>query len=948
MFSGKIGVPMEGLAELGRLVASQGAVLLKNEKETLPIQKGEKVAIFGRCQIEYYRSGTGSGGAVNVPYTTNLLDGMRQIEGVQVDEALASIYADFIRENPFDNGGGGWAAEPWFQKEMPLDDALAKEVAERNDKAVVVIGRTAGEDKDNVDAPGSYQLTEVELQMLKTVCAHFDKVIVALNVSNIIDMSFMCDKDCKDSIQSVIYLWHGGIEGGNAAADVLTGRVTPSGKLSDTIVYNLQDYPSTEGYGDPYISYYKEDIYVGYRYFETFAPDKVMFPFGYGLSYTKFEMQGSMGYDGQKLTVSAKVKNIGDRYAGKEVVQVYVEAPQGKLGKASRSLVGFAKTSLLIPGQEETVTIEIPKYYLASYDDSGATGHKSCYVLEAGEYHVYIGDSIRCLQRLSMQQTKGNEIGSLQIEDLEVIEQLSEAAAPVKAFDRLVAGQMKADGTYQETYAQVPLKTIDIAGRIQANMPSFLTITGDQGIRFKDVQAGKATLDDFVAQLNEAQLATLVRGEGMCSEKVTPGTAAAFGGVSDDLASYGIPVGCCADGPSGIRMDNGAKATQLPIGTLLACTWDAPLVEKMSQLLGKELVRNEIDSLLGPGLNIHRNPLNGRNFEYFSEDPLLTGKMAAAVVRGIASVGTTGTMKHFACNNQETGRQNVDAIVSERALREIYLRGFEIGVKEGHATSIMTTYNPLNGYWNASNYDLNTTILRKEWGFEGIVMTDWWARMNDVEEGGAPNIKDTRSMIRSQNDLFMVVSNNGAEVNTHGDNTLEALKEGKLTLGEMQRCAKNILTFLLKSHAANRPVKTPVVQKIAAWNETNEAEAQRTAILSATAMTAIDGTVTVPVSKVCGTELSGVKHFAIEINEAGQYDVKANICSTESDRAQQVCQVSLNGVTFVTFQINGNGGRWVLQKLARVELESGRYDLELKFITPGMQIEYMELTKWDK
>ena len=935
MFSGKIGVPMEGLAEFGRLVAAQGAVLLKNEGEALPLKKGEKIAVFGRCQIEYYRSGTGSGGAVNVPYTTNLLDGLRSAEGIEVDEQLVKVYEDFIKDNPFDTGGGAWAAEPWFQKEMSLSDELAKEVAGRCDKAVVVIGRTAGEDKDNVDAPGSYQLTDIEMQMIETVCAHFDKVIVALNVSNLIDMSFMLHPKCKDAIKSVIYVWHGGMEGGNAAADVLTGKVTPSGKLSDTIVYDLKDYPSTEGYGNPDVSYYKEDIYVGYRYFETFAPDKVMFPFGFGLSYTQFSMHAGMNYDGQKLTVSAKVKNVGDTYAGKEVVQVYVQAPQGKLGKAKRSLVGFAKTGLLAPGQEETVTIEIPNYYLASYDDSGVTGHKSCYVLEAGAYDVYVGNNVRDTQLLRMQTTKGNSMGSLWIEELEVIHEHSEACSPVKAFDRLKAGAVKEDGTFEENYEAVPLRTVDVAGRIQAHMPSFLSITGDQGIKFNDVKEGKATLDQLVAQLNENQLATLVRGEGMCSEKVTPGTAAAFGGVSDELAAYGIPVGCCADGPSGIRMDNGAKATQLPIGTLLACTWDAPLVEELSEFLGKELVRNEIDSLLGPGLNIHRNPLNGRNFEYFSEDPLLTGKMAAAVVRGLASVGTTGTMKHFACNNQETGRQNVDAIVSERALREIYLRGFEIGVREGQATSIMTTYNPMNGFWNASNYDLNTTILRGEWKFDGIVMTDWWARMNDVELGGAPDIKDTRSMVRAQNDLFMVVSNNGAEVNTHGDNTMAALEEGKLTLGELQRCAKNIIRFLLKSHAANRPVKGPKPLKITAASNVDIAPSVKEE----------GGKLVVPVLEVYGKDLTGVKHFALEVTEGGYYDIKVNVCSTESDRAQQVTQMSLNGVTFSTFQINGNGGRWVLQKLARVELEPGCYDLEIKFIVPGMQIEYMELEK---
>lgn len=926
----KIGIPMEGLADLCRVAAAQGAVLLKNEENVLPFKEGEKVAVFGRCQLDYYKSGTGSGGAVNVEYTTNLIGGLRSAFEGLVDEELAAVYERFVQENPFDNGGGGWAAEPWFQKEMPLSDEVAAAAAVRADKAVVVIGRTAGEDQDNADAPGSYRLTETELLMLEKVCAHFDKVVVALNVSNVIDMSWAVDEKYAGSIKSIIYLWHGGIEGGNAAADVLVGKVTPSGKLSDTIAYSLQDYPSTEGYGDRQVSYYKEDIYVGYRYFETFAPGKVQYPFGFGLSYTTFDTKiVSFNWQESGVSVVAEVKNTGAKYAGKEVVQVYAQAPQGKLGKAAKVLAGFGKTGLLAPGQSEKLEIWIPFSYLASYDDSGVTGHKSCYVLEAGKYVFYVGNSIRDVV----------VAGEKDLGQLQVLEQLQEASAPVREFNRLKPGSQKADGTYNAETEAVPQSTVDLAARIEENLPDKLPITGDRGIRFSDVKEGRASLDDFVAQLSVEDLAAIVRGEGMCSTKVTPGTAAAFGGVTDSLLAYGIPLGCAADGPSGIRMDNGAKATQVPIGTLLACSWDLALVEELFELQGQELVRNEIDTLLGPGINIHRNPLNGRNFEYFSEDPLLTGKMAAAVIKGIAKHGAQGTVKHYACNNQETARHSVDAIVSERAQREIYLKGFELAVKEGKAQSIMSSYNPVNGHWTASHYDLDNTILRREWGFEGILMTDWWAKMNDVVEGGEANLQDTRSMVRAQNDLFMVVNNFGAEMNPHGDNTVESVQKVKLTVGELQTCAKNIVRFLLKAPASERPVKVAEVIKIAAGQQGFGQEAVKYPEISQN-----QDAITVPVQKLCGEYLEGEQTFLLQVNTPGVYEMCVKVTSKESDLAQMACRISLNETEVSTFQINGTWGRWQLQKLAKVELEAGQYTLKLVFVRPGMQIEHVQFT----
>lgn len=331
-------------------------------------------------------------------------------------------------------------------------------------------------------------------------------------------------------------------------------------------------------------------------------------------------------------------------------------------------------------------------------------------------------------------------------------------------------------------------------------MPPEYPYTGDKGYRLVDVADGKVTMEAFLAQLSDDDLAALTRGEGMCSPKVTPGTASAFGGVTKRLTEFGIPIACCSDGPSGIRMDTGALAFSIPSGTCLACSFNLVLVKELFDWLGMEVRSNEIDSLLGPGMNIHRHPLNGRNFEYFSEDPFLTGKMSVVQLRGLRESGVVGTIKHFCANNQEHRRTKVDAVISERALREIYLRGFEMAVREGAATSVMTTYGAVNGTWTASQYDLLTTILRGQFGFGGIVMTDWGA--SGSEENGVGTPQQTASMLRAQNDLYMVVTD--AEANLGNDDTLQGLAEGRLTRGELLRAAYNICRFLLDTPAFAR------------------------------------------------------------------------------------------------------------------------------------------------
>lgn len=920
------GIPLEGFAAFSRKVAAEGAVLLKNDGQVLPVRTGESVAIFGRTQVNYYRSGTGSGGSVNVTHTTNLLNGMRSKKNVKVNEELAAVYEKWIEQNPFDNGGGGWAAEPWHQKEMPLSAELVSQARSQSDKAIVVIGRTAGEDQDNAAKPGSYLLTDEEIAMLQAVAAQFEQTAVVLNVSNIIDMSWLNNSEMK-SIPSVIYAWQGGMEGGNAIADVLVGDVTPSGKLTDTIAYSIDDYPSTRNYGNELNNLYEEDIYVGYRYFETFAPEKVQFEFGYGLSYTTFasvpEQAKLAVKDGQEcIELGVTVTNTGLVYPGKETVQVYYEAPQGLLGKPAKSLVAFAKTKELQPGESQRLTLSFPVHAMASYDDAGVTGHSSAYVLEAGTYRIFAGNSVRNVSAAAVDGKEGYIV-----ETLQVVEQLAEAMAPTVGFTRLKPGARKEDGTYELTSAEVPVRKISLAERIEKNLPASLAQTGDQGYKLQDVADGNVSMEAFISQLNDEDLAAIVRGEGMSSPKVTAGTASAFGGVSENLLGYGIPVACTADGPSGIRMDSGHKATQVAIGTLLAATWNTELVEELYVLEGRELLSNDIDALLGPGLNIRRSPLNGRNFEYFSEDPLISGAFAAACTRGIRKGGSNATLKHFACNNQEQYRHRVNAVVSERALREIYLKGFEIAVKEGGAKSIMTSYNPINGHWAASNYDLNTTILRGEWGFKGIVMTDWWAVMNDVAEGGQADRKFTNWMVRSQNDLYMVVSNYGAESNVWGDNTLESLENGTLTRGELQRCAMNICDFIMKAPVFGRELVTE--EKAERFEPDADLSAPQAQSLTNRAQVAF----------------TAGEPAVMRVEQSGVYRITVHLMSTEFAWAQSACNVLINGKLMTTVQTNGTESAWIRQRLVKVELPEGLYELKLDFVKPGMQIDWIEFVQ---
>ncbi len=862
--------------EASARAVSGGIVMLKNDG-ALPLKQGGTAAVFGRIQLHYYKSGTGSGGMVNVSKVIGITDGLLDA-GYKLDEQLMNAYREWDEQNPFDHGEG-WGGEPWSQKEMPLTDELVSGAASRADTAIVIIGRTAGEEMDNKLEKGAFLLSDLEEDMLRRVTSAFDKTVVLLNTGGLIDMSFMD----RYPVSAVMYVWQGGMVGGTGTAAVLTGEVSPSGKLPDTIAYEISDYPSDKFFGSGDMDCYGEDIYVGYRYFETFAKDRVRFPFGFGMSYTSFDIAASdFRLDGDKVTGSVNVKNTGN-VPGREVVQIYCSAPQGKLGKPARVLCGFDKTRTLQPGESQILGFEIPLESVASYDDSGVTGHKSAWILEQGGYVFYAGADVR----------SASEAYSLTLPET-VVRQCKSALGPLTAFKRMVNSSGKPE------FEDVPL-TGEAFPHDHAKLPAEIPQTGDRGIRLADVVNGKNTLEEFTAQLTDYDLSCIIRGEGMGSPKVTAGTAAAFGGVSDTLTALGIPCACCDDGPSGMRLDCGTKAFSLPNGTLLASTFDRPLMTELFTFMGLEMHTNQVDCLLGPGMNIHRHPLNGRNFEYFSEDPYLTGEMASAELAGLHSTGAEGTIKHFCGNNRETRRHFLDSVISERALREIYLRGFEKAVKKGGAKSVMTTYGQVNGVWTAGNYGLVTGILRDDWGFDGFTMTDWWANIN--RRGKAPDKSDFAAMAMAQNDVYMVTAD-GAACN---DNTLDSLKSGELTRGELQRNAMNILRFLTTTHAMKRVMgcddETEIINRPADAGDVDSTDIE---------FHDIDEDLTLDLTGIT-TEKGSSYAFGLNVSKPGVYKVTLTASSTLSELAQTSVSIFALGSPCGMFTFNGTGGAPVSQ-----------------------------------
>ena len=767
---------------LSKNAAKEGMVLLKNENHTLPLCKGERIALFGKGTIDYVKGGGGSGD-VTVPYIRNLYDGLCQV----VDPAtIFPDTVDFYRNHVQAQYAAGRA--PGMISEPELPDELVRKAAVFTDTAIVSFSRFSGENWDRKAAfdpqtthknasmelvntlgeifeDGDFYLSHAEKSMLDKVCAAFDRVIVVLNTGSVVETASLQE---NPAIDAVLLAWQGGLEGGLAAAELLMGVDSPSGKLADTFARDLADYPSSPSFfvSDDYVEY-NEDIYVGYRYFETIpgAKAKVVYPFGYGLSYTTFALtEQKVTINGDEITASVRVCNTGS-VPGKEVVQVYFSAPQGKLGKPARQLAGYAKTRLLQPGDEQTVIIRFNAADMASYDDLGKIC-KSAWLLEKGSYTFHIGTSVR--------DTVKAECAYVLTED-RVISQLTARMVPAKLPKRMLS-----DGSYEELptcEGHDPLKRVlplyeegwesTFRGRnFRPLMP------GEKLPQLIDVHEGKMTLEDFIAQLPDEELLQLISGQP------NTGVSNTWGIGANPL--YGIPNITTADGPAGLRVHDGVGVvtTAFPCATLLACTWNPEVCYQVGTAAARELKENNIGVWLAPGVNIHRNPLCGRNFEYYSEDPLLTGKQAAALVKGVQSEHIAATPKHFALNNKESNRLLSDSRASERAIREIYIRQFELIVKEANPWCIMTSYNIVNGYHSSTNKDLLTHILREEWGYDGLVMTDWWTQGEQHFE------------VMAGNDLKMPTG--------YVPHLTKALEMGLITREGLEIAAKHILNMILR------------------------------------------------------------------------------------------------------------------------------------------------------
>ena len=660
-------------------LAADGMVLLENRDALLPFENAAKVAVFGAGQLNFSMGGTGSA-AVYTAYRIGA------IEGLEEQETAGRIVLD---REVLD----AYRADPDLDENA---DFIARAAA-RNSAALVILSRNAGEGADRQDIPGDYRLSEKEEKLISLLAASpFERIAVVVNSGGLIDLAWFRR---SDKFKSLLLAWQPGMQGGRALARVLCGEVDPSGKLTDTIAASYSDYPSSAIFqAFRQEMDYEEDIFVGYRYFETIpgAAAKVLYPFGFGLSYTTFEVTCA-GFDCDVETVRcrARVVNTGSR-PGREVVQLYSSSPRdGKLDYPALELRDFAKTGVLAPGEAQTLELEFPFAECVSFDDTGATGApEGSFVLEAGEYVFRLGDSVR----------NTVEAGRFKLDALRVI------ASPGILLQAGLPRRMHADGSFTERRFVPRFNDLPFDGTDEDPAPP------EKRIMLSDVAEGRHSMQEFLSQLTFAELVDLNKGQ----PSLFPTGTGGFG----NLRRYGVPNPQTADGPAGLR--KAVPTTCFPCATLVACSWDKELQFRMGAALGCEGIESDVDVLLAPGLNIHRDPLCGRNFEYFSEDPLVAGRSAAALVNGVQSEGLGATLKHFALNDRENFRKITDSVASERAIREIYLRGFEIAVKTAHPWCVMSSYNLINGVKASCSYNLLTRILRDEWGFDGFVMTDWW------------------------------------------------------------------------------------------------------------------------------------------------------------------------------------------------------------------------------
>lgn len=835
---------------ISRKIGAEGMVLLENNG-ALPIRlAGEKIALFGSGVRHTVQGGTGSG-EVNTRYQVNVEQGFEEAGAIivskawlnrldQADQEAMEAFAERLRRMAQERHQPVHALL-WDNKYCPLE-AVPVEEGDLSlcDTAIYVLARNSGEGADRHVAPGDYLLTDLEKDVLLRLKKGYKHLVVVLNVGGVVDTAFLREELHPDA---VLLMSQVGNVSGLALADVISGVVTPCGHLTTTWAKRYEDYPCAEKFsylsGDVTDEYYREGIYVGYRWFDAFGIEPA-YPFGYGRSYTTFAMETEAAVIQERMDLRVKVTNTGRTYAGREVVQVYASAPEGTLEKPVQQLVAYAKTKVLAPGESQTLTIGFPLRQLASYDEA-----RAAWVLEAGDYVIRVGEHSRLTRVVAVVRLDGEA----RTEQLQNVIPLDCDMEPISR-----KGATSYQPNQPEDMSAIPVLTLraaEIATHTAAYSaaPQPLPPAKTQAkLTMDDVREGRCTLDDLTAQLTVEEMATLC--VGIAREKgqsIVGAASTACPGAAGDTTSLLTPDRnirnmVLADGPAGLRlcpefiadaegnvleekaamhaleaallgkraedkpMPQGAVTyyqycTAIPIATLLAQTWDLDAIEAAGDLVGAEMEEMGATLWLAPGMNIHRNPLCGRNFEYYSEDPLVAGLCAAADTLGVQKhpgVGTT--IKHFACNNLEDNRLFCNSHVTERALREIFLRGFEIAVKAAQPMSIMTSYNLLNGIHTPNRVDLVTQVARDEWGFAGCFMTDWC-----TTSPGHPNSKypcsSPAGCIKAGNDLIMP----GRQEDVDDIVASVGAKEGEvrtpITLGDLQACARRILSITAQSSA---------------------------------------------------------------------------------------------------------------------------------------------------
>ena len=740
----------EAARQVSRQAAAEGMVLLKNDG-ALPLRPGARVALLGLGARHPIKGGTGSGD-VNSRDVISVDQGLREagFEVVNTDylDEYDRIYAenrqkwtDAIVAEAGPERSWGKLYDAHVRMTCPLPQIALPEKGWAEAEAVIyVLSRTSGEGADRRDAPGDYYLTAAENDELAALCAWGKPVVVLLNVGGVIDLSFLDTLP----IAGLVLMGQAGCDSGRAAADILSGAVNPSGRLTDSWAYRYEDYPSSRDFsfrnGNLKEEYYTDGLYVGYRYFDAFGV-RPRYPFGYGLSYTRFEQQAeALILSEREVSLTVRVRNAGGA-AGRQVVQLYSACPAAEQPKEFKRLIAFGKTSLLAPGTEEVLTLRFDIAALASYRPGYAA-----WFLERGEYVLLLAENA----------AECTAVGKLTLGETANICQVSNICDQVDALKEI------------EPPAENRAAWDAYLAEIRRGVPS---VALDQAVSLPEPRMAAAAPSDqarqILARLTEDEKIRLCVGapSAMSGEAIGEAGNAVPGAAGETVSvpEKGLPAMVLADGPAGLRMQKCYEidpatglihrldrfssllnrffgvmeyhagyerryqfAMAIPVGTLLAQSFDPAMLERVGGLIADEMRRFGVTVWLAPGMNIHRNPLCGRNFEYFSEDPLVSGLMAAAITRGVQQKpGACVTIKHFACNNQEDNRMGVSAVISERALREIYLKGFEIAVKTSQPLSIMTSYNRVNGVHTANSYDLCTKVARQEWGFGGFIMTDW-------------------------------------------------------------------------------------------------------------------------------------------------------------------------------------------------------------------------------